>query len=540
LVVSFTLTPLLASRFFGRERAGRKEAKLGWLAAFADRWERSYRVLEGLYRVSLEAALRRRGRVILVATASFFLALFLLSRVGGEFMPTLDEGFVRIEIEMPPGSSLEETDRAVRRVEAVLDSLPETVSILSTIGGQGLGVENAVVLLKIVPKSEREMGIVEYANRLKPKLASIPDADVRVKVSSERTQEQADIVIDIMGPDLETLEALGRQVYDSVATVPGLAALRTSVEEGKPEIVFRPDRAQLDRFGIPSAAVAMALRAGYEGEVASRYREGEDEYDIRVRYREDQRARRADFFATRVMGQDAPVPITQLGTVTLERSPREILRRNRQKLVRVEANVGSGTLTELVAQIRRKLSGIDFPPGYRVHYGGMVELQEESFSSLFTALILAIILTYMVLAGVLESFLHPITVMTTLPLGLVGMAVALFLSGNTVNIFSLMALIMLVGIVVNNAILLLDYTAVLRRRGMKRREALLAACPVRLRPIVIANLAITIGMLPQALAGAGSEFRAVMAIVTMGGVIVSALFTLYLIPVIYDLLDRSE
>ncbi len=170
----------------------------------------------------------------------------------------------------------------------------------------------------------------------------------------------------------------------------------------------------------------------------------------------------------------------------------------------------------------------------------MVEFQEESFASIFKALFLAIILTYMVLAGTLESFKHPFTIMATLPLGLVGTSFALFLTGQTINIFSLMAVVMLVGIVVNNAILLLDYTSVLRQRGMKRREALFEACPVRLRPIIISNLAIAIGMLPQALGGAGSEFRAVMAIVTMGGVLVSAVFTMYAIPVIYDVFDRGE
>ena len=159
---------------------------------------------------------------------------------------------------------------------------------------------------------------------------------------------------------------------------------------------------------------------------------------------------------------------------------------------------------------------------------------------MFEALILAILLTYMVLAGVLESFIHPFTVMATLPLGLVGMAFGLFLTGQSINIFSLMAFIMLVGIVVNNAILLLDYTRVLRSKGMSRRDALIEACPVRLRPIIIANLAIAIGMLPQALGGAGSEFRSAMAVVTMGGVLVSAVFTMYLIPVIYDFLDRGK
>ncbi|MEJ2719878.1 MAG: efflux RND transporter permease subunit, partial [bacterium] len=356
----------------------------------------------------------------------------------------------------------------------------------------------------------------------------------------EGSSGEGDISLELTGPEFDVLEALSQQVYDSVATVRGLSGLQSSVEQEKPELIFIPDRRELDRYGLSSAAVAMALRTGYEGEVASLYREADEEYDIRVRYSEPDRSNREAFYNTEVQAGDLRVPLTQLGEIAVGTAPREILRKNRERLVRVDANVASGTLSELVAEIQSKLADVEFPPAYHINYGGLYEFQQESFASIFSALFLAIILTYMVLAAVLESFIHPFTVMITLPLGLVGMAVALFLTGRTINIFSLMALVMLVGIVVNNAILLLDYTRVLRSKGMPRREALLEACPVRLRPIIIANLAIAIGMLPQALGGAGSEFRAVMAIVTMGGVLVSAVFTLYVIPVTYDILDRGK
>jgi HAE1 family hydrophobic/amphiphilic exporter-1 len=552
LLVSFTLTPLLASKFFRDYKPRAKDAEAGGEALRAGRgegvrrkferaWDSFYDSLTGLYKKSLESALAHRARVIGMVLVVFFFALFLLGRVGGEFMPTLDEGFITVEIEMPPGSSIGETDGVLREVEDKLSRLPETVSVLASIGGPNKGVEDATIVLKIVPKSEREMGIVEFANSLKPMLATIPDAKIRVKATSGGAgEDESDIMIDVTGPDIDVLKTLSQVVYDSVATVQGLSGLKTSYQAEKPEIDFVPDRKELDRFGLSSLALAMALRAGYEGDVTSRYREANDEYDIRVRYAEDERDEVGDLAATEIQAGDYVVPLTQLGRIEFGTTQREILRRNREKLIRIEANVGSGTLNELVGEIRSKVAGIDFPPGYRIHYGGMVEMQEESFASIFTALILAIILTYMVLAGVLESFLHPITVMMTLPLGLVGMSFALFITGQTINIFSLMALVMLVGIVVNNAILLLDYTSVLRSRGMAKRQALLEACPVRLRPIIISNLAIAIGMLPQALGGAGSEFRAVMAIVTMGGVLVSAVFTLYVVPVIYDLLDRGK
>jgi HAE1 family hydrophobic/amphiphilic exporter-1 len=554
LVVSFTLTPLLASRFFAgmkltetdpetSEGSGsqRSTGLSGPLHRFYAAWDRFYNALAVLYHDSLQGALKYRFRTLATTVLVLAFAFFILGKLGGEFMPVLDEGYINIGIEMPAGSSMDETDQVLREVEEILSKEPETVSILASVGGPNQGVEDGAIVLKIVEKSKREKGILEYANHLRTKLAGIPDAKLRITVGGgEGGGEEGDISLELTGPDFDALKSIGSQVYDSVATVKGLSGLKSSIEAEKPEIVFVPNRNELDRFGVSSAALAMALRAGYEGEVASFYREQDEEYDIRVRYREEERDHRSAFFSTEVRVGDYNVPISQLGTISVSSSQREILRLDRQRLVRIDADVASGTLSELVASIQEKLTDINLPPEYRIGYGGMFEFQQESFASIFTALFLAIILTYMALAGILESFIHPFTVMMTLPLGLVGMGFALFVTGQTINIFSLMALVMLVGIVVNNAILLLDYTAVLRAKGMTRREALLEACPVRLRPIIIANLAIAIGMLPQALGGAGSEFRAVMAIVTMGGVLVSAVFTLYVIPVIYDILDRGK
>jgi HAE1 family hydrophobic/amphiphilic exporter-1 len=548
LLISFTLTPMLASKVF---KAGKVDAadgtvhhtprRLRILDRFEESWDNFYTALEGLYRDSLSWALRHKLAVAGAAAGLLAFSLFLFTKVGGEFMPTLDEGFITVSVEMPPGSSLEETDRALREIERILSAEPETVSVLASAGGANQGVEDGTIILKIVDKADRKVGIVEYANSLKPKLAAVPGANVRVFVGTENGNEgEGDISLELTGPDLSVLEKISAEMRDSVATVRGLSGIKSSVEAEKPELVFLPDRKELDRFGLSSAGVAMALRRGYEGDVASLYREQDEEYDIRVRYREADRDRRDEFYMTEVKTDDGEVPLTQLGRVVEGSSPREILRKNRERLVRIDATVASGTLSELVAAIQKKVANIELPPAYRLDYGGMYEWQQESFASLFEALLLAVILTYIVLSATIESYVHAFTIMITLPLGLVGTALALFITGQTINIFSLMAVIMLVGIVVNNAILLLDYTQVLRAKGTPRREALIEACPVRLRPIIISNLAIAIGMVPQALGGAGSEFRVVMAIVTMGGVLVSAVFTLYVIPVLYEVLDRGK
>ncbi len=233
------------------------------------------------------------------------------------------------------------------------------------------------------------------------------------------------------------------------------------------------------------------------------------------------------------------VPLAELGDVYLSEGPTQIVRQNKQRMVTVTANIGEGVLGEKLNAITTKTAALDLPVGYAVDFGGDVEMMNESFVSLFTALILAIILTYMLLAAILDSFVHPFTIMITLPLGLVGTSVALFITGTTLNIVSMMAIIMLVGIVVNDAILILVHANRLRRHGMELMDALLEAGCNRLRPIIMTNIAITAGMLPQALGtGGAAAIRASMAIVTIGAVILSAVFTVFVIPVVYTFVDR--
>jgi HAE1 family hydrophobic/amphiphilic exporter-1 len=285
--------------------------------------------------------------------------------------------------------------------------------------------------------------------------------------------------------------------------------------------------------------VGMNLRTAYEGEEAGVFREYGEEYDIKVKYGETAREDPAYLYDLPIgMPAGGTVPLSDVMVLENRTGESEIRRKAKQRMVEITANISTGSLSEKRAVIDAGIEKIDVPSGVRIRYGGMAEIQDESFASIQTAMILAIIFIYVVMAGILESFIHPVTVMITLPLGLIGASFGLFFTGQTINIFSLMAIIMLTGIVVNNAILLLDYTRQLREKGMTIRDALLEACPTRLRPIIMANLAIAVGMIPQAMAGAGAEYRAPMAVVQIGGVLMSALFTLFVIPVAYTIMDR--
>lgn len=537
LLISFTLTPMLAAKVLAGEKR-RQAGKLGrQLARFAGWWDGFYERLERGYRASLENALFHRRTVVAIGFSAFLASIFLFRFIGGEFISEGDQGLVQVKIDLPPGTSLAEMERTIAQLEERLEGLPEVKSVLSTAGGQMKGVEEGEMIIQLVDLSERDIDVWEFQKKIRPMLVDVPAVDLQVNTYTWAGEE--DILIEITGGNLEDLKAVATEVHGIVKGVPGLVDVRTSVREGKPELAFVPDRELLADYGVTAAQVAGTLRTAYEGVVPSTYREGDEEFDIRVRLTERDRTRTGGLEELVVNADGNFIPLIQLGKITSRAGESEVLRKDRQKLVKVTANIGSGTLSDAVGMIREKTSWLDLPEGVSVHFGGQAEEQQESFASILSALVLAIILTYMVLAAILESFVHPLTIMVTLPLGLVGANVALLLSGETVNVFSLMALVVLVGIVVNNAILQLDYTAALRAQGKGIREALLEACPVRLRPILISNAAIVIGMLPQGVStGPGSAFRVAMAVVMMGGIIGSALFTLYLVPSLYMVLDR--
>jgi len=302
---------------------------------------------------------------------------------------------------------------------------------------------------------------------------------------------------------------------------------------------FTPDRSQLTSYGMTSMQLGQILRTAFEGLEVTYFRQDNEDYDIRVQLAHEDRSNIESYKNLVVRVGDQYMPLSQLGTVKLTQSATKIERKNKQRLIKVLGNVSGISMGEAVDEIDKRVNEqMIVPPSYTVFMGGQAEFMRREFAYIFQALILAIILTYMVLAAILEDFVHPFTIMLTLPLGLVGVALALFIGGVTINLMSLMAIVMLVGIVVNNAILILDYAKQLREKGKVAKEALIEASVTRLRPIIMTNLAIAISVAPQAISGAGAEFRRALAVVTMGGVLVSAVFTLFLIPAIYTAFDR--
>ncbi|MBN1886308.1 MAG: efflux RND transporter permease subunit [Candidatus Krumholzibacteriota bacterium] len=537
LVISFTMVPMLAARLIRPGvGVGCGESKF---ACAARAWDRFYERLTESYRRSLSSALDHRWRPILGAVLLFVFAIFLFGFVGGEFMPVVDQGACQITMELPAGTSLERTVELAGRIEATLRARDDVEGVVVKVGGGQRGVEDAAITVKLVPAGERDLHLTGFMNDIRPLLAGIPDAEIMVVPADEGGMVQADLVMEVLGDDQGELDRVAFALRDIFYRVPGLVEIQTSAEIGKPELAVKPRRRQMSDRGLAAASVGQILRAAYEGEEAGVYRESGEEYDVVVKYADESRtdpASLADMPIATPLG--TTVPLSDVGVIEERVGSSTIYHADKQRKVEVTANIATGTLSEARAVIDGELAKIDVPDGMTIRYAGMADIQDESFASIFEALILAIILIYIVMAAILESFVHPITVMLTLPLGLIGMSLGLFFTGQTINILSLMSYVMLIGIVVNNAILLLDYTAQLRAKGAGIREALIEACPTRLRPIIMSNLAIAIGMLPQTMGGAGNEYRVPMAVVQIGGVIMSAVFTLYLIPVAYTLMDR--
>lgn len=551
IFMSFTLAPLLAARLLRRGETEHEETE-GWLAPVWRRWDAGYRSLEGSYGRALGWALRRaRNGWLVVGMVTVFavVTLGVATRfVGGEFIPPSDEGAIQVTVELPPGTPIERTTEVAARAEDMIVGVGEVRHVLTTIsGGQGMaafgGATGAnIATILVVLEEERTRSTDATIPQLRELLADLPDAEIAVVATNPGSPggAQAPIQLLVSGPDYDELTRLAERVAEALAPAPALQDVDNTVQEPRTELVFRPSRAALADQGLTVGQVGRLVRASIEGEIAGVFRgEVGEERDIRVRLAEDARSRTAQLADLQVRTADGTQPLGALGALEEGLSPTTISRIDRVRTVEITAQIGQGSLTDAVAAIEAGMQEQPLPPDYTWRITGEFEQFGDAVGAVLVALVLAIVLTYIVLAMILESFIHPVTIMITLPLGAVGAMLGLFLWGSSLNIFSMMAIIMLVGVVVNNAILILDYTAQLRAEGRSMVEALLEAAPTRLRPIIMTNIAIVFALIPQAFSqGDGSNLQVPMAVVTIDGVLLSAVFTLFLIPVIYTKLDR--
>ncbi|MDE0636615.1 MAG: efflux RND transporter permease subunit [Candidatus Poribacteria bacterium] len=536
LWVSFTMTPMLAAYLLKPKAADHRPN------AFFRLWNRGMQRLEDGYARILGWSLRYLWVNLLVAILLIVGSVLLASTLGSEFMPKSNGDFIIINVELPPGTTLAETDEMTLEMEAVLKASPEVEDVLTKIGRSGRaneGVEYAELLV-VLPKGHKKH-ILEVNDELRAVLEGKFPGVIRQQVlpGTGGLPGGADIKIELLGSETEKLTEITNQVKGIVDNMPELVETKTTVRTGKPELTFFPDRNRLKDYGITVAEIGQVLNYSLTGAVASTYQEGDEAYDIRVQLAKADVSIAEHVDRVLIRTQKGLVPLSALGTLIERSGETQIARKNKQRLFVVEANIITGSLGAVTRQIQQQVNQIALPPGYGIRMGGDAEEQAESFQAIGVALVQAIILTYMLLAALLGSYRHPFTIMLTLPLGFVGAVLSMSLFGLSINIFSLLALIMLIGIVVNDAILLLDQTRIFREEGLPIKEALLKACPLKLRTIIMTNLTIVISMFPQTLGDRGTAImRATLAGVEIGAIIVQTACTLTIIPVLYVILER--
>ncbi len=534
--MSFTMTPMLAAYLLKPKQA----AQIPNL--FFRLWDRGIESLERGYARILGWSLKYLWVNVLAAVVLLMGATFFAGRLGGEFIPKSNGDFIIIDVELPPGSTLAETDEMTLAMEAVLKDSPEVKDVLTKIGRSGRaneGVEYAELLV-VLPKGHKKH-VLEVNSELRSLLEGKFPGVIRQQMlpGTGGLPGGADIKIELLGSEKEKLIEITNQVKGILDQIPELVETKTTVRTGKAEMTFLPNRNRLKDYGITVSEVGQVLNYSLTGAIASTYKEGDEAYDIRVQVAKTDLDIAEDVDRILIRTQKGLVPLSALGFLIERSGETQIARKDKQKLFVIEANIIEGSLGDATSQIQRQVNQIELPPGYQIRMGGDAEEQAESYQAIGVALVQAIILTYMLLAALLGSYLHPFIIMLTLPLGFVGAVLSMSIFGLTINIFSLLALIMLVGIVVNDAILLLDQTRIFRQEGLPIEEALLKACPLKLRTIIMTNLTIIISMFPQTLGDRGPAImRVTLAGVEIGAIVVQTICTLTIIPVLYKMLDR--
>ncbi|MCJ8499773.1 efflux RND transporter permease subunit [Desulfatitalea alkaliphila] len=549
LFISFTLTPMLCSLLLKQ----RTEMRIGLLSRLSSGWNRGLAAAVERYRRLLTGLDRHRGRALVVVLGIVVLlvhALSLAPRIGFDLFQGIDRGEVIVKLEYPTRYDLDQTWRRVRQVEDRLSDLPGLRHRMVTVGkvegilGQSSeGVYLAQLLLKFPERDMRTVTVDELIARIRARLTDYPEAIITVaKPATVGGGLEVPVEMEIAGPSLETLDRMVLRTRDLAAAIDGLKDIDTTAREGKPEIRIRPNRPVLSDRAMPAAALGTALRANLEGLTAGTYKQDARNYDIVVRMEPRQGKDQVHHFQfPGAPGQ--PVLLETLAELSEERAPVKIIRKNKQRVAKLTAGLERqlplGSAVDRISTAIRDRG--DFPPGYTHTFVGDYEVLAESRADLGEAAIIAIILVILTLAAILESFKQPVLILVTLPLALIGAMWALAFAGLSMDIFVLLGFVMMAGIVVNNAILIMDQFNVRVAEGRDRRDAMITAACERFRPILMTTAAAVLGMLPLAVAtGIGAEMRNGIGVASVGGILVSGLLTMILMPVLYGLCTRRK
>jgi hydrophobic/amphiphilic exporter-1 (mainly G- bacteria), HAE1 family len=546
LFVSFTITPMLASRFGKLERlTGRT-----MLGRFALAFEKYYHRFSDFYQRLIRWALVNKAKVG-IATSLLFLSSILFPAfglIGNEFMPQADRGEFSVSLELPAGTTIEDNNKMILRLEQVLAGIPEIEKVFTSVGAQemgslSLGSNNfSQMNVTLVPKRRRTKSTTDVGDIIKEKLGRIPGLKVYiVPISMFGTASQASLQIAVNGTDFNEITKAADQIAEVLRNVPGTTDVRLSSEIGKPEMRVEIDRAKMAQFGLSIADVGATLRVALTGDDESKFRDGTTEYDIRIQFDEFNRTRTDEIGNIAFMNsRGQQIELKQFASVTQGVGPTKLERRERIGLIYVNGETRGRPTGTIMEDFKKRIASANLPHGISLSYLGMEKMRTEGFTSLFLAMFTGVLFIYLIMVALYDSYVYPFVVLFSLPLAMVGAMVALAATGKAMSIFTMLGIIMLTGLVAKNAILLVDRTNQMRlEKGLSVYEALLEAAQSRLRPILMTTLTMIFGMMPIALStSSGSEWKSGLAWALIGGLSSSLLLTLVVIPVVYMKVDE--
>jgi len=556
LFVAFSLTPMLASRWLkindhNTEPPARFLSRILWsvynrILLIIAPWNRLFNRLNEKYKSLLGWSLNHRFLVMLTAAVVFIGSLFMGGFLGSEFFPQTDQGKIRITVKTPPGTDMPTTSDRIAQIEEIAADFAGVDLIYTTIGAGDDPVNEGTIRIELVDKSERELSVLRIIDSMRTLISELPGIEFSLSAGEGGGGGEKPVEISIRGHDLDILTDLTEKVENIFRETPGAVDIENNLEANKPELKVTIDRDMANDLGVNIFQVASTIRSFVDGQVVTRYKEGDEEYDVRIRLKESMRSKASDIGRLliasnkEVVGRRTfMVPLSNIAKIEKTSSIGEYRRYDRLREAKVGCNVSTGYFSgTMVQEILQKARQLDIPPGYHIDLTGTGEIQQEAFGYIFTALALAVIFIYLLLASQFESFFDPFSIMFSLPMSLVGAIVALLVFNSSLSIISLIGVILLMGLVTKNAILLIDFIKQNRYKGVERTESILIAGPIRLRPILMTTFAMIFGMLPLALGiGPGAEVRAPMARAVIGGLISSTMLTLIVVPVVYTIID---
>jgi HAE1 family hydrophobic/amphiphilic exporter-1 len=548
LLVALTLVPMLSSKIlrFKAKDNSPSTSKENLVQNSLSHGGRIFNFVREEYSRLISWSLRHRGIVFILAVIIFIGSVMLIPFVGTEFMPSSDQGQFNINITLPTGTNLETTREVVNEVEKIVLEIPEIKSILTTAGegsgGMGFSTEggnSGTIMVNLVDQNKRERNMAQIITELRQKIGTYPDAQIKFSEQGFTFSSGSDLEVKISGDSLDELENIANRILISITEVEGVYDLESSVEDVRPELHVNIDREKANLYGLNTAQIASTVHDALLGRVASIYQEKGEQIDIRIRLEEEDRNSIKEVENLLISSSvGLQIPLKEIAEVTVGSGPKGIDRENQQRIVNVSGSISDRFLGKVIQDARQNLETLVLPEDYRYEFVGQNREMQESFLELALALVLSIILVYMIIAAQFESLLMPLAVMFSVPFSLIGVVLALLLTDKSLNVLSYIGIIMLVGIVVNNSIVLIDYINQLRQKGMERKEAIILGGETRLRPILMTMFTTVLALVPMAIGiGEGAELRAPMAITIIGGLSSSTFLSLIIVPIFYTFLD---